>query len=134
MSPRAYAGSTGLPGPGQDRFPEQVKDAGRDMGLIGSVTIIHDVGGDDGAGSPKSQWTDKETVRGRIDTITSSTRGMRAEFGDKLTEESTHIVSVDAGVDINPSQRLRVDGKTWIVTTKMEQTDRLIERVAVRGL
>lgn len=134
MSPRAYTPGTGLPGPGQEHFPEQARESGRDLGLTGEVVIMYDIGGDDGAGSVKSDWKDKETVRGRIDSITSSTRGMRDEFGDQIKEESTHIVSLDAGVDIDPANRIRINGSTWIVTAKIERTDPLIERVAVRGL
>lgn len=134
MTPRATVSGIGLPGVGQERFPQGAKDSGLDLGLMDEVTILEDAETDDGAGSVHSEWTDRETVRGRLDPITVSNRGMRDQIGDQLKEESTHVVTVDPGVDLTTANRVRINGQTWIVTAKLQHSNPLTERVAVRGL
>lgn len=133
MTPRAPV-TQGRPGLGQEKFPEEAKELGRNLGLTQEITILRNTPEDDGGGAPRSNWAPLATVRGRIDPITSSTRGQREEIADQVKESSTHLATLDPGVDVTTNDRLEVDGVTWIITTKLARTDPLTTRLAVRGL
>lgn len=133
MSPRAYA-RQGLPGPGQDRFPEDARETGRDLGLTGKATILKNEPIDDGGGALKSNWIGVETVRMRLDSIKTTMRGSQDLIADQIKEKGSHVASFDAGTDITPEHRLEVNGTIWIITVKLSQTDPLIERVGVREM
>lgn len=131
---RAPFAEQGRPGVGQTVFPEEAKELGRTLGLTQEIKILRNKTEDDGGGAPRSNWESLATTRGRIDPITSSTRGQQSEIADQVKEGSTHIVSLDPGVDISTSDRLEVDGDIWMITSKLERTDPLLTRVGARRL
>lgn len=133
MTPRPPV-EGGLRGPAQERFPEAARESGRNLGLTGEVTIFINESEDDGGGVETNKWVAGPTVRGRIDPVTSSSRSFRDLVGDAITEETTHIVSVDAGTAIDADNRVEIDGYTYAVTAKLKRTDPLLERVGVKGV
>jgi hypothetical protein len=133
MSPRAYTGG-GLPGPGQEHFPEGARETGRALGLTDSITVLVYEDKGDGAGGSQPQWTSRGSVRGRLDPVTSSTRGFKDEIANVLNEETTHIVTLDQDSGVSTSDRLEIDGKRWIITTALDRSDALVDRFGVRGL
>lgn len=133
MTPRPLV-EGGLRGPAQDRFPEGAKEAGRNLGLTGEATILINESVDDGGGAPKSSWVPGATVRARIDPLTSSSRTFRSLMGDAVTEETSHIVSFDAGTEIDTDNRIEMNGQTYAITAKLDRTDPLLERVGVKGV
>jgi head-tail adaptor len=129
--PRAAVRS-GLPGIGQDIFPEAAKQSGRDIGLTGEATIFKNEPTDDGGGSLKDKWVEVEKIDARVDPLVAAKPiGLVA---DQINEESTHIISLDAGADVSTSSRIEIDGKMWAVTGKRTRTDPMIERVEVKGV
>lgn len=131
MSPRAPVQS-GIPGPGQDVFPEAAKESGRNLGLRDEATIYEDQATDDGGGSSKSKWVEVGTVRARLDSIaTAKATGLIA---DQINEESTHIVSFDPETPVTTGSRIKIKEKMWAVTGKRDTSDPLIERVEVKGV
>lgn len=133
MTPRGLV-EGGLRGPAQDRFPEEAKESGRNLGLTGEATILKNEATDDGGGAPVNKWVPVETVRARIDPLTSSARSFRDLVGGQIKEETTHIVSFDAGTAVDTDNRVEIDGEVFAVTAKLERTDPLLERVGVKGV
>lgn len=132
MTPRAYA-KPGLRGPGQDVFPEDAKQHGRDLGLTEDATILKNEATDDGGGSKVDNWIVQESeIPGRVDPL--STVKSSGIVAGQVNEESTHVISLDPKATVSTKSRIEIDGKTWAVTAQRERTDELIIRVEAKGV
>jgi hypothetical protein len=125
---------SGFPDAGQIIFPGQAKEAGRNMGLTGKAVLLEEGAIIDAGGAQKKEWNPVGEVRMRIDPVGQASKGVSMLIAESAKEETTHIASFDPGTDITTDHRIELDGKVWLVTTKMERTDPLIERVGVRGV
>lgn len=122
---------SGIPGPGQDRFPEQAREQGRRMGLVGSATILRysNVGT---SGAVKPVYTpDAGTVRARLEPAAGGVTGLR---GDVQDEATTHVVTFDNGQSVSTKDRVQIEGLTWIITAMHQGTDELVRQIEVKEL
>lgn len=129
--PRGAAIGAGLRGPGQDRFPEQAKELGRSMGLYPDEVVLLNHQRTSSAGATRETYVEGDTVRGRIDPV--GRIGQGGPMGGIINESSSHMVSFDTAVAVTEEDRLRVQGKDWLITAVRRQTDGVIKRVEVRG-
>lgn len=131
MRPLNY--ETGLRGPGQVRFPEDIKEWGRAMGLTSTAQLVTKSSTLDPGGAPKGGWAPSgPTFRARIDAI-GNPGGSDVQAG-QIDEETSHIISCDASINVPTSARIRMDGKDWQVTEKPHTTEPLIQRIEVKGV
>lgn len=122
---RPAAPGHGLPGPGQDLFPEQARELGRRMGLVDDEILpLRYTETRSGGATRVTYEPDDEPVRGRIDPVSSSIRATE----NVSFESSTHIVTVDADSDLDVRDRVRVLGGDWLLNAHMERTDPLVQR------
>jgi hypothetical protein len=122
----------GLRGPGQTRFPEEIKEWGRQMALTGTAQLTR-AGQLDAGGAPKNTWSNVGSAfRARIDAVgTASSSDVEA---GQLHEETTHIISCDHSVAVQPSDRIVMDGKKWSVNEIPDVTDPVVQRIEVKGV
>jgi hypothetical protein len=129
---RALATSqTGLPGPGQDVFPEQGKEIGRRLGLTGEAAVLTWSQSKDAGGSTVSNWTLGSLVDARIDAIGGS--GARMP-GGQISESSTHIITFYPFVSVTTKDRVRMLSRTWAITAVREVTNKLVTRVEAKEI
>jgi hypothetical protein len=121
----------GLPGPGQDRFPEQARELGRDQGLVPGALVVLRHTSVDSKGATRETYNGEAAIRGRIDPVGRT--GSGGTMGDVLNESSSHLVTFDATVAISAADRLRIGGRDWLITAVREVTDPLVRRVEVKG-
>ncbi len=136
MTPRALpTKATGLPGPGQEVFPEQAKEQVRRIAMDKEAILIfkkesaEDAGGDSGTAA----WTARPpAVRGRIDAL--GVRGESQEFAGAIDESTTHIITMDPGVDVTHLDRLEAEGQMWTITSEQFHSDAASTKVQVKEL
>lgn len=91
--------------------------------ISGSIT-------DDGGGGA----TAVATIGGTIDCRIDSLRGDEGRAGDRISDRSTHLITVPAGTDVDTSDDFRVNGRgTFEVLAVREYTGeqaRFIEAVS----
>lgn len=133
MTPRAPIVS-GLPGPGQDIFPEAAKEQGRHVGLEPEAALILEYEAtDDGGGDVNEKWTpQKERVRGRIDPV--GTKGTAMMFGEQIDEATTHIVYLDPTVTVSSRDRIEIGGVLWTIVSLHHVTDAVTIAAQVKEL
>jgi head-tail adaptor len=126
----------GLPGLGQNIFPESAREIGRRIWLYpDEVKILHYTSTSDGAGDVDNSWDDPDdvtAVRGRIDPVGRAS-GVE-ERGATPVEGSTHRVRFDTGQDVTSKDRIYVQGQVFIILGSHYRTDQLAESVDVRIL
>lgn len=134
--PRALpAEATGLRGPGQNIFPEDAKETGRRVGLKeAAVQIFREEQVEDAGGDWSTSWKPSEKrIRGRIDPVGGAT-GRGDMFAEGIREGTTHIVTMDPGVDVDEKDRIEVEGKMWTVTAEEIVSDPASTMVQVKEL
>lgn len=67
----------------------------------------------DGGGGTTTAWAVAATVACRIAPVGG---GENSSTGDRISDESTAIVTFPAGTDVTESDRLQVAARTWDVT------------------
>jgi hypothetical protein len=124
---------SGLPGIGQDIFPESAKQLARNIGFKSEyVTILRNTPKDDGGGDTIPDWKPVSKVDGRIDAL--SRRGQGQVIAEQVNEATTHVVSMDPDAEVTTTDRLEVAGTVWIIMSKEIHTDQPTVRVQVREL
>lgn len=133
MTPRAAVEGHGLRGPGQDIFPEQAKQQGRDIGLTDLAQIFRNEPEDDGGGDTKEVWVPLgEPVPARIDSV--GRRGQAQVMGEQINEGTSHIVTLEPETDVKSDDRIEIDGAMWLITGEEFFTDEATVRVQVKEL
>lgn len=128
--PRQFVGGHGLKN--TEAFPYPAREHARQLGLYGSAIIWDNTLVDDGAGDADEDWAARDpAVPARIDPLVAGAGGTR---GGAVDENSTHIVSLYGTDSIDTGNRIEIEGRMWIVTAERDRTDRLINRVEVKGL
>lgn len=130
MSPRALAVGNGLRGPGQDVFPEEAKELGRNLGLDDEAILYKNEPIDDEAGASTSNWVEVGKYRARIDV--AGAERSAGLIADQINEGSKSIVSFDPGVPVDSESRIKIRGSMWDVIQVHEVSDPLIQRVEVK--
>lgn len=120
----------GLPGPGQDVFPEQARELGRRMGLYSDEVVVLRHTAESSGGATRDTFAPETPIRGRIDPVGKVGRG--GPMGDVMNESASHIVTMDAAVDVTERDRIAVQDSDWLILAVREVTDPLITRVEVR--
>lgn len=133
MSPRPLVRS-GLPGIGQEIFPETAKQMARNIGFKSEyITILRNTPKDDGGGDSTPDWKPVgKPVDGRIDAL--SRRGVGRVVAEEVNESTTHVVSMDPDADVSTSDRLEVEGVVWTILSEEIHTDKATVRVQVKEL
>jgi head-tail adaptor len=132
MSPLKTTAGSGLKGFGQTVFPEQAKQAARNIGLTDDVQVLRNERKDDGGGSFTNKWEPHgDPVAGRIDPTGSGPLG---SIGEEIHESTTHIVTVEPTADVTPADRVQISGTTWVITTNYIHTDQATIRLQVKAL
>ncbi len=67
----------------------------------------------DGGGGSTTAWAATQTVACRISPVAG---GESSSTGDRISDESTAVVTFGAGTDVKESDRLQVAGRTYDVT------------------
>lgn len=134
MTPRALPESQGLPGSGQERFPEDAKETARRIALKEEAArILTFESKDDGGGDREETWTQQPgRVRGRIDAVGS--RNMEQFRGDQLVESTTHIVTLDPDANVSTRDRIEIEGLVWTITSEQIFSDAASTRIQVKEL
>lgn len=126
---------SGLPGPGQEVFPEQAKQQARNIGLIeGAVQRWVNEKEDDGGGDTKSKWVESgEALDGRIDAIGSLSNRSRV-FAESILESTTHIATIEPDAEINVADRIEVHGRMYVVLSEDVNSEQATVQLQVREL
>lgn len=134
MTPRTAAKGHGLRGPGQDIFPEQAKQQARDIALEeDAAQVFRNSATDDGGGDFKAEWKPLgEPVDGRIDAV--GRKGAEKILGEQIDEATSHVVTLEPGVDVTPDDRVEIEGQMWTITGKAIFTDAASTQLPVREL
>ena len=133
MSPRAPAYGSGLPGPGQDIFPEAAKEWARRLALYpDELDILRHTRQTSSGVTTYSYLLDSGgPFRGRVDPTSSNTAGVLR--GDAIEDESSeHLVTFDDEVELDTEDRLLWNNEEWIITSLRERTDRMVTRAEIR--
>jgi hypothetical protein len=133
--PRALK-KQGLPGLGQNNFPESAREIGRRMGLYeDEAKILQYTEVSDGAGDVNPGWEDPDDVTAvRAHILPIGRVGSEMERGGSIVEGTTHKIFFDAGVDIGPEDRVWCQGRVFIVTARHYQTDELVRSADLKVL
>lgn len=125
---------SGISGPGQELFPESAKQQARDIGLVKElVQVLRNEKEDDGGGDTIDNWKPHgKRVDGRIDAL--SRRGMGQVIGEQVNEATTHVATLEPGVDVTTNDRLEIEGQVWIITSQEIHTDQATVRVQVKEI
>jgi hypothetical protein len=120
---------SGLPGIGQDIFPDSAREQGRRVGLVGDARLLIWTPTTSG-GATKNEWAPQTgTVRARLDPTGGGASGVR---GGAVNESTTHIITFENGQVVSSKDRVRMNGMDWIITASLERTEELVKRVEVR--
>ena len=111
-------------------FHEQAKEHGRWAGLTGEVLPLRHTLAVSAGATRTTYVPDDDPVRGRIDPI--GTGDDPALANESPTEASTHVVSVDAGADLDVRDRVAIYGIEWRINSETTRTDPLIARYQVQ--
>lgn len=129
--PRTISTKTGLTGPGQVRFPEEIKEWARTIALTGTAQVYRG-GGLDAGGAPTNSWSiHGSAFRARLVPI-GNPGGSDQEAG-QINEETSHIIFCDPGRDVLLSDRIEMENKMWQVTERPNQTDPILMKIEVKG-
>jgi len=121
----------GLRGPAQVVFPEAAKETALRIGLTGTAEIYANTAGLDATGSPMAPSWHKVAgpVRSRIDY--ASVEQSDKNFGDRVDERTSHIITLDADIELTSDHQIHTEGKVWVVTAVLERTDKAVTRAEV---
>jgi hypothetical protein len=95
-------------------FTEGAKSNARAIALTDQVTILEEKRTSDGGGDWTTEFKVKETVAGRIDAAGGTGRGITAAV---VSEESTHVVTMEPGAQVASTDKLEVGGVRYDVVT-----------------
>lgn len=85
-----------------------------DTGHVGTSSIASDAGGGGSA-----TWTFGTAVPCRVDPLT----GDEARSADRISDRSTHLITVPPGLQLTPSDRFQIDGRgTYEITAVRDRT------------
>ena len=134
MTPRALVKGTGLRGPGQDIFPEAAKQEARNIALVEEAAqVFRNTPTDDGGGDVHDKWQPLgNKVAGRIDSV--GRKGAEQLFGEQIDEATSHVVTLEPGVDVTPDDRVEIEGIMWTITGQAIFTEAASTRLPVREL
>lgn len=120
---------SGIPGLGQERFPETALELGRRQGLFGSAVIHRYTEEIDGGGATNGDYVpDDDPVDARLDWYQTSANKVTA---DKIDETARHVISFRDGQTITTNDQVEIEGKMWSVMALREWTRELITQVEV---
>lgn len=105
-------------------FPEGGKEIARRVGLTEKVYILKAKEEDDGGGSYELTYRKvNPPVRARVDSYKRAKP--RGVVGAKINEFTSHIFTIDKGVDVEPPDRIEreVDNSVWEVIAIEARTD-----------
>ena len=89
-----------------------------DVGQVGSGTVTGDSGG-----GGTTTWVYAESVMCRIDPL----GGGEQVIAERLSDRSTHLITLPPATPLSPMQRLQVTGVgTYEITAVREQTGELM--------
>jgi hypothetical protein len=126
---------TRIPGPGRPGtaiFPPEALAEARFIALLDDVTILKSEWISDEAGSGEDKWTEGETVKGRLDAAGGSGRGLTGAA--LIDEESTHTVHLEPTANVDASDRLRIGGRDFIITTQRRYTKQASIALEVKAI
>jgi SPP1 family predicted phage head-tail adaptor len=100
------------------RAPTQLRGAAF-LALSDSAHLVRGTVTDDQGGGATTSWATSGTIPCRIVAIT----GYEFEAADRLSDRSTHRVTLPADADVNVTDRLAIDGKgNWQVVAVRDLT------------
>lgn len=130
--PRAASPLAGLRGPARTPFPQAARDTGPRLGFVSLVQVYRSVSTSDGAGTRKEVFSALgDPIPGRLDYLATGGGGPEVQ-ASQLNEDTTAVVSTEAGSDIRTSDRVGIDGKMFEILGIRESSDPLIMQLEVR--
>jgi hypothetical protein len=135
VTPRAEAPGAGLRGPGQDIFPEMAKQSVRTIALIEEAAqILKKESTEDGGGDFNDKWVpDGEPVDARIDAADSARSGSQV-VAERISETTTHIITLEPGAKVSTSNRIEIEGLVWVIVAEQIRSEQPTVRVQVKEL
>lgn len=110
-----------------------LKDAPPTRGLVSTAltetaNVLSGTVVDDGGGGGTVAHVASGTIACRIDTLSGSER----EIAERISDRSTHLVTLPAGTEVTTSSDLRINGRgTFEVTAVREHSNELARFVEV---
>lgn len=131
--PRPTVAGSGLPGAGQEVWPEAAKETIRDMVFEPGYIQVLRKGAEDAGGSVDNDYKPVGPPEdGRIDD--AGNMAQDSVFGEQINEGATHIVSMGPEADVNTSDRLEVEGKVFIIVSAIVRTKQATTQLQVKEL